>query len=711
MSSPEEKGAGSAWAWLVPSCALALMLGVTVFDPTPVRSLRNATFDQFQRWYPRAYANPPVRIIDIDDESLRRIGQWPWPRQRVAGLVTDLQALSPSAIALDIMFSEPDRGSPGPTRDSVAASPPAPDEVLARALRGSNAAIGFAMTPGRAPRGRSDAGDDGLSLKSNVAVLGGDPAGFVPAYGAAIPNLAGLQEAAAGQGAITLVSDDDGIVRRVPMVLSLEGRLVPSLAAEALRLSTHATTYVVRSDEHHGGVVDVRIGDRTIETDSSGAVWVHYSTPHPERYIPAWRVLAHQVKVDEIRGAVLLLGTSAQGLMDLRFNPRGGVVPGVEIHAQALEQILSGQQLARPGWMPAVELLATLIGGLVVAALALTRGPVLATAGFLAVAGGLWAAAWGSFVGRHLLANPLVPTLALAFVFVPTTLLRHLLNERKQRWMRQAFSRYVSPNLLDYLIAHPESLTLGGKRQRCSFVFADLAGFTTLMETMDPTAAVTVLNGYLDRMIAIAFDHGGTLDRIVGDAVAIVFSAPVEQVDHERRALACALEMHAFARQYVQDLARSGVAFCDTRIGVHTGEVTVGNFGGGAIFDYRALGDPVNVAARLEGANKHLGTLMCVSDAILSACPGVRGRPIGRLRLAGRTEPVMAHEPLGDIDAARAPIDSYQRAFDLMHEEAAEALEAFESLGQSHPGDPLVKLHVARLRAGLRGDVVELTEK
>ncbi len=687
------------------------MLGVTVFDPAPVRSLRDGTFDQFQRWNPRPYANPPVRIIDIDDESLRRIGQWPWPRERVASLVTDLQALSPSVIALDIMFSEPDRSSPVSTRGSVGADPTAPDEALARALRGSNAAIGFAMTPGRAPQWRSGAGDDGLSLKGNIAVLGGDPAGFVPEYGAVIPNLAGLQEAVSGQGAITLVSDDDGIVRRVPMVLSLEGRLVPSLAAEALRLSAHAATYVVRSDGHHGGVVDVRIGDRTIDTDSSGAVWVHYSRPRPERYIPAWRVLAHQVKADEIRGAVLLLGTSAQGLMDLRFNPRGGVVPGVEIHAQALEQILSGQQLARPGWMPAVELLATLIGGLAVAALAMTRGPVWAAAGFLGVAGGLWAGAWASFVGRHLLVDPLVPTLALAFVFVPTTLLRHLLNERKQRWMRQAFSRYVSPNLLDYLIAHPESLSLGGKRQRCSFVFADLAGFTTLMETMDPTAAVAVLNGYLDRMIAIAFEHGGTLDRIVGDAVAIVFSAPVEQVDHERRALACALEMHAFARHYVQEIGRSGVAFCDTRIGVHTGEVTVGNFGGGAIFDYRALGDPVNVAARLEGANKHLGTLVCVSDAIVSACPGVRARPIGRLRLAGRREAVMAHEPLGDIDAARAPIESYQRAFDLMRDEAAEALDAFESLGRAHPGDPLVKLHVARLRAGLRGDVVELTEK
>jgi adenylate cyclase len=309
------------------------------------------------------------------------------------------------------------------------------------------------------------------------------------------------------------------------------------------------------------------------------------------------------------------------------------------------------------------------------------------------------------------LIDPTAPALALALVFMPTLLMRHFWSERRQRWMKQTFSRYVSPNLVEYLVANPDALELGGRRQRCSFVFTDLQGFTSLMESMDPTAAVEVLNGYLDRMIAIAFEHDGTLDRIVGDAVAIMFSAPIEQADHEQRALRCALQMQSFASDYVDALERRGIPFCQTRIGVHTGEVTVGNFGGAAIFDYRALGDPVNTAARLEGANKHLGTRICISDATLAGCPDARARPIGRIRLAGRASYLMVHEPLtstsgqGDVD------HDYQRAYELMRTGSEAALADFESLATRRPEDRLVALHLSRLRAGRRDDAIDISEK
>ena len=686
--------------WGVPLLALAVALIVMVADPVAVRDLRDATFDQYQRWYPRSTDEAPVRIVDIDDESLRRVGQWPWPRDRVAQLVDEIARLQPASTAMDMMFAEPDRSNS--TGHSEL------DDKLARALARGNVAVGFAMTTARPATADGTAAPEAMPLKASYLTVGGDPLPFVPQFGGSVTNLPQLQDAAAGEGAMTFIADDDGIIRHVPLVMNLNGQLVPSLAAEALRLASHASVYTVRSAGDRGGLVEVRIGERTIATDASGAVWVHYSRPDPRRYVPAWKVLAHQLPADAFSGKVVLVGTSAQGLMDLRFSPRGGVVPGVEIHAQALEQVLTNGHLGRPGWTPAMEWIVTLLAGALVGVLALRRGAGAATAGFVLLAGLLGAGSWWMFLHAQVLVDPLVPQLALAMVFVPTTLVKHFLTDRKQRWIRQAFSRYVSPNLVDYLIAHPETLALGGKRQRCSFVFADLAGFTTLMETMDPVAAVSVLNGYLDGMIAIAFAEGGTLDRIVGDAVAIVFSAPVEQVDHERRALRCALNMHAFARGYVDDLAIKGIAFCETRIGVHTGEVTVGNFGGGAIFDYRALGDPVNVAARLEGANKHLGTLVCVSEATLRACPEFGARPIGKLHLAGRSEPVLAYQ----LQEQGAPADpDYLRVFELMRSRSDDALQAFERLARLRPEDPLVRLHLARLRKGSCGDDVRLGEK
>lgn len=704
---PSQRVARWAWAraWAVPLAALATALVTMWVDPPVLRSLRHAAFDQFQQWHPRPRVDAPVRIVDIDDESLRRVGQWPWSRDQVARLLQHLEAGQPAVVAMDILFAEPDRTA---TPASATAGATAPDAQLAAALTQGRVVLGFGMTRQRAAPSPRDMDDDGLALKAAYLEMGGNPAPFVPPFASAIVNLPALQQAAAGQGAMTFIPDVDGVVRKVPLVLNLDGRLVPSLVSEALRVAVGASHYTVRSAGDTGGVMDVRIGTHAIETDATGAQWIHYGRPDAARYIPAWQVLSGQRAADELRGKIVLVGSSAQGLMDLRFGPLGGIIPGVEVHAQALEQVLTGQRLRRPGWTPALEVIATLLGGLLVGGLAMKRSALASSAGFMACSGLFNIAAWQAFLHGGVLVDPLTPVLGMALVFVPTTVMRYLHSERRQRWMKQTFSRYMSPNLVDYLLSHPDALALESRRQRCSFVFTDLAGFTRLMEDMNAATAVGLVNRYLDQMIAIAFEHDGTLDRIVGDAVAIMFSAPVEQKDHEQRALRCALQMHAFSRRYVDDLARQGIRFSQTRIGVHSGEVTVGNFGGEAIFDYRALGDPVNTAARLEGANKHLGTLICVSDATLSACPGAVARPIGRLRLAGRTGYLMTHEPQA---ADAAPDVAYQRAYELMRTHSELALPAFEALAADRPDDPLVRLHLSRLRTGSSGDQIELLEK
>lgn len=720
MSIPRTEPRSLRWTWTVPALALALALLAQLAHPPVLRLLQNAAFDQFERWRPRVYDDPPVRIIDIDDESMRRYGQWPWSRTRVAQLVDALQALEPASIAMDIMFSEPDRTSPNQLLLDQGMPETAArelrkladhDEVLAQSFERGNVAIGLTLSADFSRNIAELPPSTPLRLKARYLDLGGNALDFLPAYASSLPSLERLQRAAAGQGAMTFVPDADGVVRKVPMLMNVEGVLVPSLAAEAMRLAEHADNYILHSAGDDGGLVDVRIGRTRVDTDAQGFVWVHHSEPHAERYLPAWKVLEHAVDPRQLKGRIALVGTSAQGLMDLRFSPRGGIIPGVEVHAQALEQVLTQQHLARPGWAPGLEFVASLVGGVAIGGVAVACGAVATSASFLALAGLVAFGSWQAFANHQLLIDPTAITLSLFAVFVPTTVVRHLLSERRQRWVREAFARYVSPNLVDYLIAHPDALQLGGRRQRCSFVFADLAGFTSLMETMDPAAAVRVLNAYLDRMIAIAFEHDGTLDRMVGDSVAIVFSAPIEQPDHERRALQCALRMQAFARSYVDGLARQGIAFCETRIGVHTGEVTVGNFGGGAIFDYRALGDPVNTASRLEGANKYLGTLICVSEATLAGCGDAPVRPIGRLRLAGRTGLIQVFEPLQPEVATLGQDSAYLSAFELMTDESPEARPAFELLSAQRPNDPLVQLHARRLREGEKKDLIELRRK
>jgi adenylate cyclase len=695
----------------------ALIAGAVLFlmDPLPLQVLRNAVFDQYQRWHPRTYEPAPVRIVDIDDESLRQLGQWPWPRTRVAELIEKLQAEGAAVIGFDFVFAEPDRTSPtsmagiwNPPDDlrQLLMSIPDHDQVMAKVLGRGGVVLGFIEKrdglAGRVP-----------ARAFRVVNAGGSPLPYLHEIPGAVSSIEPLEKAAQGNGALIFFPDSDAVVRRVPLMLRLGGQPMPSLIAELLRVGQGQRNYLVKVAAEKGvGIQEIKIGGVTVPTTPTGEMWVHYTPRVEERYVPAWKVLAGKAPPGQLKDHIVVIGTSAQGLMDLRSSPLGTIIPGVEAHAQALEQVVLGKHLQRPSWATAIEALVIVIGGLLLGIVALSTG-ALVSASVTGVATALIAAgAWFAFTRHGLLLNPVTPGLALLLTFLVGSVMHHLASERKQRWVREAFSRYVSPNRVDFLVSNPGQLELGGKRQSCSFVFTDLAGFTSLMEKMDPGDAVALLNAYLDKMIAIAFQQGGTLDRIVGDAVAIMFSAPVEQADHRQRALNCALEMHTFATGYSSDLAAKGTHFGKTRIGVHSGEVIVGNFGGSNMFDYRALGDAVNTAARLESVNKHLGTTVCVSEATLSGCSGVAVRPVGRLVLKGKSEALMVFEPLATANVASVAQDTdYEAAFSLLRDNSPQALGVFEKLAQERPDDPLVGLHLGRLRAGEQGDRIVMEEK
>lgn len=698
---------------LLVTC-IGLMTGIAIFllDPMPLRMLQNAVFDQYQRWHPRTYVDMPVRIIDIDDESLRRLGQWPWPRTLVTDLVGRLRAQGAASIGFDVMFAEPDRTSPrsalnlwnlpNAMRDHLA-SIPDHDAVFAKSLSQGGVVLGFAEQKG---------GSDSLSRHFRLVNAGGSPLPFLRGIEGVSSSLKILGDAAQGNGALLYFPDADGVVRRVPLLMRLGDQVLPSLSAELLRVAQEQRNYHVKVDVKGGGIEEIRVGDAVVPTTPNGEMWVHYTPRVEARYVPVWKVMAGDSARNLVQNHIVIVGTSARGLLDQRTSSLGTIIPGVEAHAQALEQILSKSFLYRPASAIAIEAIIMVIGGVLIGFVALSTTAMVSagvTAAALVLLGG---GAWFAFTQHALLLNPATPGMVLLLTFLVGSVMRHRSTEHEQRWVREAFSRYVSPNRVDYLVSHQGMLELGGRRQQCSFVFTDLEGFTGLMEKMDPGDAVTLLNAYLDKMVAIAFRHGGTLDRIVGDAVAIMFSAPVEQTDHQQRAADCALEMHAFATEYSTRLAALGTHFGKTRIGVHSGEVIVGNFGGSTMFDYRALGDPVNTAARLESVNKHLGTVVCMSEATLSGCSGIMVRPVGRLVLKGKSESLMVHEPI-TVSEGKPPVPDtdYEAAFALLQDRNSQAQAAFERLALSRPNDPLVRFHLERLRAGEQGALIVMDAK
>ena len=510
-----------------------------------------------------------------------------------------------------------------------------------------------------------------------------------------------LERAAKGIGTLSFISDSDGVVRRVPLVLQVAGKPAPSLVSETLRVAQGERNYVLKSEGSNLGLTEIRIGQFEIQTTAQGEIWIYYSQNVPNRYLPAWKVFTGEIPGSLLDGHMVLIGSSAQGLMDLRFSPLGLIIPGVEIHAQALEQMLSGHILKRPRWAQTAEIITIIFGGLLIGFLSIRTKALFAASITFTCLVVLLVGGWYAFRHYELLLNTAMPALVFSLTFVLGSLLHHFISEREQRWIKEVFARYVSPNRVSYLVDHPDAMQLGGKLHECSFIFTDLTGFTKLIESIDPREAVSLLNTYLDQMIAIAFRYEGTLDRIVGDAVAIMFSAPVPQADHCARALACALEMDVFATNYVERLTKKDIDFGKTRIGIHSGEVVVGNFGGSTIFDYRALGDPVNTAARLENFNKLVGTNICISETTLGGCPNASVRPVARVKLKGKKQILNVFEPLAAHHSGKyAPLEEYQTAYDLMASKDQAAAHVFRNLGIRYPDDPLVALHLSRLYEG-----------
>jgi adenylate cyclase len=691
-------------------CVLASALWARALFPDPFERARLAAFDAMQRAAPWEKASPDVRVVDIDDASLKRVGQWPWPRSTLARLTVALRDLGAAAIVFDVVFAEPDRTSPArlvrewegssgaKAPAGLPAAPPDYDADLAAAFAGGRVVTGFGLT--------GEANGAAPAISASFATIGGDPAATVRNYHGAIPNLPGLEAAAAGNGTFSITAGRDPTIRRLPLLVALNGKLVPSLALEALRVAQDEDTIAVRAERESGRDGEVtgytlHAGAYDAPVDVDGALILHHGSTPPETTISAWRLLEPDQRAtlaSAVRGKIALVGTSAVGLSDLRSTPLNPLEPGVELHARALEQILSGHFLSRPAWAGGAEIAAAVVLSCSVCVLAAwARLGAVALAlplTLLALASG----AFGAFAHAGMMFDPSLAAAAVAASGISAILARYVLIERDASRLRTAFAHYLSPALVAALARDPDKLRLGGEQREMTFLFTDLEGFTSLAESADPKAIVAWLNDYLDGLCGIAMEHGGTIDKIVGDAVHVMFNAPLDQPDHADRAVRCALAIDAFAEAYSRDLRGRGVAFGATRVGVNTGLAVVGNFGGARRFDYTAHGDAINTAARLESANKALGTRICVARSTAEKAGLARFLPVGTLMLKGKSRGVDVFSPASGDSWGPA----YREAFARLAggDEAGSA--AIVALAEQHPGQPVLALHARRIRAGER---------
>jgi adenylate cyclase len=647
---------------LLGLCLIAGLLFLRAGDPALVSDLRFTAFDLFQRSAPRETHKLPVAIIDIDDQSLEELGQWPWPRSRMADLVSRMTAAGAVAIAFDIVFSEPDRLSPDRiAEDNVAL----PEETRAqlRALPGNDAVFAQAIAASRVIVGQTsirsaqspDAYSDDEVVDAPHAVIGGDPRPFLQRFPDLLRNVPVIEQSAAGRGMFSVRPDPDGIYRRVPLVMLVQDKIRLGLAPELLRVATGGDAFAIRVNE--AGIEGVIIARQLVPTGRDGSVWPYLSPSVPDRYVSAADILQGRMPEGRLAGHLVLVGTSAIGLEDFRPTSLGVSMPGVEIHAQLLENILSQSLLMRPNYAIGAELTAVLVLSLLVVVLAPKLGAVANIALTLALMGSWTGISYYLFVEKRVLLDPVWPALCVLFCVMLMSSLNYLREERLRAHIRSAFGQYVSPELVARLAENREALSLGGERRDLTILFSDVRGFTTLAESYreDPAGLTSLMNGFLTVLSRAILDHRGTIDKFMGDAVMAFWNAPLDTPDHEKAACLAALRMvadiEAFNAFRAEASAKEGdeALPVDLGIGINSGECIVGNMGSDTRFDYTALGDDVNLASRLEGQSKAYGLKIILGERTAQrVADDFAVIELDRIRVKGKTLPARIFGLLGD---------------------------------------------------------------
>jgi adenylate cyclase len=615
-------------------------------------------YDVRVRWTLPNVLDPRIVIVDIDELSLTTEGEWPWPRDRFAQLLDKLfDRYGARVVGFDVFFADPQQPGALKVLDELGRAATGPgaaeiaklrrryetDRLFAESLIARDVVLGYVFKQQLQPADRAEKGllppAPRLDVPPGARLL--RPAGFVA-------NLPELQANAAGAGFFdTSLVDDDGIVRRMPLLQYYGGRAYESLGLAVARLALGSPPLTLGVDAGSGALQEIRFGNRLVPVDATSAVLVPFRGPVGSfPYVSATRVLRGEAPAASLHGAIVLVGASAPGLLDLRATPVGKEYIGVEAHANVISGLLDGAMRYVPTTAPWIET-ATLALLALLTAILLSRSPLtaaLAVAVLLAALGAANLYAWQ----RLGIALPL----ASGVTYVLVAALLHLnygffFESRRKRRLGRLFGQYVPPEVVRDLEATDADLSLAGESRIMSVLFSDVRGFTTISEGLDPRSLTQFMNEFLTPMTAVIQRHRGTIDKYMGDAVMAFWGAPLADEQHAANAVAAALDMVACLGAVNANCRAHGWPEIHIGVGISSGPMNVGNMGSQFRMAYTVLGDIVNLGSRLEGLTKEYGVAIIVNAATAHAVPDVAFREIDLVRVKGKHEPIAIYEPLG----------------------------------------------------------------
>ena len=641
--------AGSVGVFL----ALAILF---LKDSVPTLDRLTAVLEDLSvRYAAKPYQSTDIVVLDIDETSIAKLGQWPWTRYRLAQVLTKLREMGTAAVAFDFIFSEPDRTSPAqikslwesvhgaPLTNNTFTSIPDFDETFAAALSENGRAIlGCAFYLSQV---QVSVADDPLYLRrwNNIETDSSIvPTGLTPASSAIFP-LPSLRTATRHDtGFLTITPDYDRIIRRTPMIIQYGKNIYSALSIEAVRLYLRKRNNLYRLAPSTGRLVSINLHDRSINLDPGGVAIINYRNNLPPTY-PVHKLISSEIPKAALDGKIVFLGTSAIGLHDLVNTPLSKSISGVYVHTTLADNMLANDLLhtiPKSIWTGFIAIL-----GIISIAAGLYLSIPLGT--FIAVL-----LAFGTFAVTIYLrtlvyaASPFEPLAAICLGYMLTALVRFIIIDKQRKVVRAMFGSMVSPKILSHL-EHMASgnLALQGERRIVTVLFTDLESFTSISEKLPPKKLTDLMREYFEPMTEICLRHNAYINKFIGDAIMAVYNVPTELSNHVEEAVHSAIEMQTKLAELRPLFEQKYGVTVRMRIGIHTGEATAGNIGSERRFEYTVLGDTVNLASRLEGENKKHGTWILISDAVREQIPStISTRLVGEVTVRNRKEAVLVHE-------------------------------------------------------------------
>ncbi len=705
---------------ILASCMLFYSFGKT--KPDLLASMDNQVTSAMFRWRGSAEATGKVVIVDIDEKSLKRNGQWPWPRDVVARLVRSVHESGAKVIGFDIVFAEKDRTSIAEYVDDFSKLIPDAkvgkelDRIRHREDLNHDIELGRAVSEAPVVLGYVfQLEDDGLkdenetpfpsaTIKISPSGISHDELSLISGYRAVL-NIEDVAQART-EGFLNVFPDSSGMVRKVPLFMSLKNIPYPSLALEMVRTASREQEIVIHASSRKSGgkngVIGVSVGDAFIPTDDKGQVMVNFRGPVKTfEYISASDVI-DGLHADRIKDKYVLIGTSASGLLDFHATPFSGIFPGVEIQATIIDNVLTGSLLTYDIFTE-IGLTYSFIfaGGILLSALLAYTGAVTGGLAGLLFIGCMITGDYYLFFLKGKLLGITYPLATIITVFLMVTLFNYFFELRKKQFIQTAFNRYVSPVVVNELMKRPERLTLSGEEKELTILFSDIRDFTSISEGMDPKRLGAFMNSYLTAMSGIIMENYGMVDKYIGDAIVAIWGAPLDDKDHARHGVLAALRMKRTLKTLQQKWQQQGLPAVDIGIGINTGLTSIGNFGSESRFEYTVLGDTVNIASRLEGLNKIYGTSIIISRFTRDVLNGAFFcRKIDTVQVKGKSVSIEIFEPLVEglpDPEMRQEVEFFEKALDLYQKR--DFVHARQMIGDLHGKNPcrLYELYLKRI--------------